>query len=50
MDVGVTELSGERGAERGPEKEQAYLEVEFLSKGHWEIWESEWGGARWVWD
>jgi len=18
--------------------------------GHWEIWESEWGGARWIWD
>lgn len=19
-------------------------------EGHWEVWESEWGGARWVWD
>jgi hypothetical protein len=19
-------------------------------EGHWEIWEREWGGARWVWD
>jgi hypothetical protein len=18
--------------------------------GHWEVWEMEWGGARWVWD
>ena len=18
--------------------------------GHWEVWEREWGGARWVWD
>jgi hypothetical protein len=18
--------------------------------GHWEVWESEWGGARWIWD
>jgi hypothetical protein len=18
-------------------------------EGHWEVWESEWGGARWVW-
>ena len=19
-------------------------------QGHWEVWESEWGGARWIWD
>jgi hypothetical protein len=19
-------------------------------EGHWEVWEREWGGARWVWD
>jgi hypothetical protein len=24
--------------------------VEFRVEGHWEVWESEWGGARWVWD
>ena len=24
--------------------------VEFRWEGHWEIWESEWDGARWVWD
>ena len=18
--------------------------------GHWEVWEMEWGGARWIWD
>jgi hypothetical protein len=18
--------------------------------GHWEVWETEWGGARWIWD
>ena len=22
---------------------------EFYVEGHWEVWESEWGGARWVW-
>jgi len=22
----------------------------FLCEGHWEVWEREWGGARWVWD
>ena len=24
--------------------------IEFRWEGHWEIWESEWGGARWIWD
>jgi hypothetical protein len=24
--------------------------VEFRYEGHWEVWEREWGGARWVWD
>ena len=24
--------------------------VEFRWEGHWEIWESEWGGARWILD
>jgi hypothetical protein len=23
--------------------------VEFCVEGHWEVWESEWGGAHWVW-
>jgi Protein of unknown function (DUF2934) len=21
-----------------------------LRWGHWEVWEMEWGGARWIWD
>jgi len=24
--------------------------IEFRWEGHWEVWESEWGGARWIWD
>ena len=24
--------------------------LEFRWEGHWEVWESEWGGARWIWD
>jgi hypothetical protein len=24
--------------------------VEFGWDGHWEVWESEWGGARWIRD
>ena len=23
--------------------------AEFQGEGHWEVWESEWGAARWVW-
>jgi len=23
---------------------------EFRYEGHWEVWEREWGGARWTWD
>jgi hypothetical protein len=29
---------------------QSGLLFEFGCKGHWEVWESEWGGARWTWD
>ena len=24
--------------------------LDFRWEGHWEVWESEWGGARWTWD
>jgi hypothetical protein len=24
--------------------------AEFRWEGHWEVWEREWGGARWIWD
>src|ERR1017187_2224490 len=24
--------------------------AEFRWAGHWEVWESEWGDARWIWD
>lgn len=23
--------------------------AEFRYEGHWEVWEREWGGARWTW-
>ena len=32
---------------------ESEMPVEFASEqwqGHWEVWEREWGGARWVWD
>jgi Protein of unknown function (DUF2934) len=29
---------------------ESEIVVEFRWEGHWEVWESEWGGARWTWD
>ncbi len=33
--------------ETGAESE---ISVELWWEGHWEVWESEWGGARWIRD
>jgi hypothetical protein len=27
---------------------ESEMTAEFLLEGHWEVWESEWGGARWI--
>jgi hypothetical protein len=29
---------------------QSELLSQFRWEGHWEVWESEWGGPRWIWD
>jgi hypothetical protein len=29
---------------------ESEMTAEFRWEGHWEVWEREWGGARWVWD
>jgi hypothetical protein len=29
---------------------ESELLAEFPWEGHWEVWEREWVGARWVWD
>ena len=29
---------------------EAEMLAEFPWEGHWEVWEREWVGARWVWD
>jgi hypothetical protein len=34
---------------RDTRTESAIL-AEFPWEGHWEAWEREWGGARWIWD
>jgi hypothetical protein len=35
---------------RGDTHTESEMMAGFRWEGHWEIWESEWGGARWVWD
>ena len=29
---------------------EAEIVVEIRCWGHWEVWEMEWGDARWIWD
>jgi hypothetical protein len=29
---------------------ESEMPAEFGWEGHWEAWEMEWGGARWIWD
>ena len=29
---------------------ESEMPADFRWEGHWEVWEREWGGARWVWD
>jgi hypothetical protein len=31
-------------------RDESAMLAEFRWRGHWEVWEMEWGGARWVWD
>ncbi len=33
---------------RGDTRAEFELPADFQWEGHWVIWESEWGGARWV--
>jgi len=35
---------------RSDTRTESEMLAEFRWEGHWEVWESEWGGARWVWD
>jgi len=34
----------------GGTRTESEMAVEFRWEGHWEVWESEWGGAHWIWD
>ena len=35
---------------RGQSRNDSGVMVEFRCQGHWEVWESEWGGAHWICD
>ena len=43
------DLSGRPSIPRGDTRTESAV-AELRWEGHWEIWEMEWGGARWVWD
>jgi hypothetical protein len=42
------DLPGPRSVPRGDTPTGFEMLAEFRSEGHWVIWESEWGGARWI--
>ena len=44
------DLSGRPSIPRRDTRIESEMLVELRWEGHWEVWESEWGGARWVWD
>jgi hypothetical protein len=44
------DLSRRPSIPRRDTRAESEMLVEFRWEGHWEVWESEWGGARWVWD
>jgi hypothetical protein len=35
---------------RGDTRIESEMVGELRREGHWEVWESEWGCARWIWD
>ena len=44
------DLSRRPSIPRSDTRTDSEMLVEFRWKGHWEAWEMEWGGARWIWD
>ena len=43
------DLSGRPSIPRGDTRTESAV-AGLRWEGHWEVWEMEWGGARWVWD
>jgi hypothetical protein len=44
------DLSRRPSISRSDTRTESEMLAEFRYEGHWEVWESEWGGARWTWD
>ena len=44
------DLSRRPSIPRGDTPTEFEMLAEFRWEGHWVVWESEWGGARWIWD
>ena len=44
------DLSGRPSVPRDDNRTEFETLAEFRWEGHWVVWESEWGGPRWIWD
>jgi hypothetical protein len=44
------DLSRRPSIPRCDTRTESETRVEFRWKGHWEVWEMEWGAPRWIWD
>ena len=44
------DLPGRPSVPRDDTPTEFEMLAEFRWEGHWEVWEREWVGARWVWD
>jgi hypothetical protein len=44
------DLPGRPSVPRDDNRTEFEMLAEFQWEGHWVVWESEWGGARWTWD
>ena len=43
------DLSGRASVPRGDTGAEFEMLAEFRWEGQWVVWESEWGGPRWIW-
>jgi hypothetical protein len=43
------DLSGRLSIPRDDNRPEFEILAEFRWEGHWVVWESEWGGPRWIW-
>jgi hypothetical protein len=44
------DLSRRPSIPRYDTRTESEMLAEFQCEGHWVVWESEWVGARWIWD